>query len=166
MKSRTLGFPLLVTLGLAGLAGCEKRTTNTHNPIDIMSGFVFVGTASHVRPEGLDERLPFVGAHGFDPLGLPNQIEPHIQYIFHKPLPVDDEKLALKVFPNRMKQAGMKMIGEPSITYFVEGGPLFRIEFEYRGSIGLLFNYPDPRLREVEHRSEWSEHDYVLVLMK
>lgn len=161
---RTAVFTVLIAIGLVCPIGCRGRETKPANPLNLMSGFVLVGTAPHVRPRGLDDKLPFVASHGLDPQTMPNQIQFGVQYIFHRRLPVDDEELALTVFPGRIKEAGMKIVGKPSITYFIEGGPIFKIQFEHKGRTGLIYNNVDVRLREASYRNEWSEHDYVLVL--
>lgn len=146
--------------------GCRAPNALPVNPLSIMSDFVFVGSAPNVRPDGLDEKLDFVGAHSMDPKMLPNTIDYGVQYVFYKRLPIDNDSFASDVLPERIRKASLTLVGQPSIAHFFEGGTIFKVQFEYKGKRGLIYNHVDPRLHEAEYRSEWSEHDYVLVLMK
>jgi hypothetical protein len=75
-------------------------------------------------------------------------------YLFRKAQEFDDEDLALSVLPSRLSATGATLLKSPrspaELMTLIVGGPLFRIEFDWEGQRGIIYN----RLGSVDERSE------------
>jgi hypothetical protein len=151
------------------LSGCSSRPQTDQRLLAVLSDFIFVGAFPYKAHEDrLTELNRSVPLHRLQQQPLPKKLEPGTLYIFHHRRPVDEEKLALTIFPSRLQAAGARNIRAPKspqelIALFV-GGPLFTIQFEYGGREAFIFNSPDHELMRSDANQEWADDDFILVL--
>jgi hypothetical protein len=65
-------------------------------------------------------------------------------YLFRMPREADTEELALSTMPSRLSAAGARIVKAPrlpsDLMTATVGGPLFRIEFDWNGQRGIIYN--------------------------
>jgi hypothetical protein len=65
-------------------------------------------------------------------------------YLFRIPGEVNKEELALFTLPSRLSAAGARIVKAPrspsDLMTATVGGPLFRIEFDWKGQRGIIYN--------------------------
>lgn len=151
------------------LLSCKSQKTQIDSGMrEVFSGFTYVGSV----PASFDNSgspKTQVGGHGIQELPLPSGLIIGQAYIFHHTRPINNEELGLKIFPQRITDAGRTLINAPHssrelIALFV-GGPLFKIQFKDHGHIAYIFNQVCPSYNQLTEAG-FSGDDYVLVYVK
>lgn len=153
------GAVLAVTLpGILGACRNHDRAPDGEFRI-LFSGYTLTRTGklsagTTLADGGLDELR--------DPIPPDPKLIPDHGYGFRKDNDWPNEKVALDLFPERLKRIGARVVKAPrsnkDLIYSTMGGPFFRIEFEKDGHIGTIFN------RLARNDSEGPEGSEVLVL--
>jgi hypothetical protein len=159
-----LGRVLATTVGVfyaLSMVSCAERACPADWAPTVFSDFTYVGefAADPSKP------LP---RHGETLRALPKQFKPGLAYVFHATGQLTTEDAALRLLPQRLRDAGIDIADAPkSLGEFAipnSGGPRWSIRFRYDYCQGELHNVIDPAL--YGSRGSWpagSRDDYVLV---
>jgi hypothetical protein len=162
--ARLLGAAFLACFS----ASCSPRSLDMKD-FSVFTDFTFVGSAPYKAGPGGAPEAQELPKHSTAAVPLPEHPQPGVLYIFHRPGPVDNEKLALADFPARLKSAGITILKAPrssrDLMYLYIGGPVFRIQIRKGDHEGVIYNDLDPDLVQASHR-EWAMEDYVLLWFK
>jgi hypothetical protein len=127
------------------------------------SNFEYVGEfeASNFAPANHEAKaVPF-----------PEVLKPDVLYVFHNPRKTDEQELAMKILPSRMRRAGFTILESPSkledFTFVDPGGAAWRIRFRIGSQNGTFYNVLDKkRYYGSDATASTDADDYVLKLDK
>lgn len=132
-------IPVVAALGSVLSCTTAERTGPEWNVLEPEYRLLLVA----VRPADL--KLASGAVQHLSPASSPGQLFARDRvYVFEKVTDADNEGLAVRTLPGRLRSIGSTIVRAPkSQEDFVErilGGPLFRIRFDLRGLHGVAFN--------------------------
>jgi hypothetical protein len=144
------------------LIGCQQTNITTAVKT-AFSNFDYVGEfgASNFAPPNHDARAT----------QFPEFLKPDVLYVFHNPKKTDEQDLAMKVLPSRMRAAGITILESPSkledFAFVDPGGAAWKIRFRIGSQKGTFYNVLDKkRYYGSDATASIDADDYVLKLDK
>lgn len=149
-----------ILLAMVSLAGC------TGNSCSGCIASVFQGF-NLVAEYPIGSKIPDIDPH--HTLPLPTVFERGRIYVFQSIGPITTERVAIEVFPARLRKCSALIIERPRNPgdFLVPniGGPRWNIRFRSHHCVGHLYNRYDPKLEPA--RVDWpsgAHDDYILEI--
>lgn len=155
-----LRFPIMFLLaGSIVIMGCGSRSIAENERFQrLFQGYELVLIDGLPKDASVDslknvERSALRSTYLLEAKMVPGRI-----YVFRKTNQLENETLAMKVIPKRLIDIGADDIKTPKsskdFAYLFIGGPLFSIEFKYRGHSGMIANRVYTSEKASENREE------------
>jgi hypothetical protein len=163
MKTPMLVIGLLTTECL--INACHRsRQSNTALAVrEAFNGFDYAGefTADSFAPPEHDSKVA----------QIPDSLRPGVLYVFHRAQKVDEQELATKVLPGRLRSAGFTVLEAPSklqdLAFVDPGGVVWKIRFRFDSQEGIIYNVLDKkRYYGRDATASTDTDDYVLKFDK
>ena len=133
----------LIFLGALWCVGCRSRSLSEEIEFQrLFAGYELLRIADIPGDKSLDEinGATLQGTYALAPRFVPGRV-----YVFRKVSSLQDEELALRVFPERLTEINARIVAAPKsakdLAYLFIGGPLFKIEFEKDTHRGIIVNH-------------------------
>lgn len=145
-------------------SGCAPQACTADEFKVVFSDFAYVGMFA------ADKKHP-IPPHGNDSLSMPHLIRPGYQYVFHATTRLTTDRVAIVVFPERLRAANFSVLEQPrnpgDFAVPNHGGPIWEIRFANGSCKGRIYNRIDDAL--FVSRRNWptaSQDDYILEIEK